>query len=57
MDELSPKDQNKLHDLLQQYDQLIEQMGQNSSEIDPESAEKLYDLYDAMSKILKSAQK
>lgn len=54
MDELSRKDQKKLHDLLEQYDQLIEQMDQNTSEIDPENAKKLYDIYDAMSDILKS---
>lgn len=57
MDELSPRDQKKLKDLLQRYDQLIEELEENSSDIAPENATKLYDLYDAMNKILKSAKK
>lgn len=54
MEELNPKDQKKLHVLLERYDDLIEQLEKNSSEIDSENAKKLHDLYDAISEILKS---
>lgn len=57
MEKLDPKDQKDLHELVLLHDQLVGEINQESSNLDPDKAKRLLAIYDAMTELLKEAKR
>ena len=53
MESLKTESQKELQELLLLYDSLIQEVEDSGNEMDKETAQRLYNIYDAITKVLK----
>ena len=53
MESLKPESQKELQELLLLYDSLLQEVEDNGNEMNKETAQRLYNIYDAISNLLK----